>query len=101
MVSSAVHVIGRPTSALQVEHLVVGEHAAGQQGDHAPPGVADGLEEAARARRGRRRGTAPAGRRSPLWVGEALLANPMAPPAMASATTACIAASSSAVAARS
>ena len=38
---------------------------------------------------------------SPLWVGEALEAKPMAPPSMASATVACMRASSSSVAARS
>ena len=78
--------MGRPDLALDVEELAVGDHPTGQQGHHPFAGVVHRLRASARSssRSPTRDGT---GRPpSPLWVGEALDAKPMAPAAMDSAT---------------
>jgi hypothetical protein len=99
-VSSAVQVKGRPTSRWSAKTSWLEKTPPGSNATTPRPHCLTGSSKArSSARSATREGT---GRPlSPLWVGDALDANPAAPPAMASATTACMVAISSSVAGRS
>ena len=92
--------IGRPTSRWRAKTSLGGISPPGSRATTPRPARRSG---STRARSSTRSATRDGTGRpwSPLWVGEALEANPTAPPAMASATTACMRASSSSVAGRS
>ncbi len=100
MVSRAVQVKGRPTRRCRSNTSSLEMTPPGSRATTPRPASRTGSSSASSsARSPTREGT---GRPpSPLWVGDALVAKPMAPPAMASATIRCMAASSSGVAGRS
>ncbi len=91
---------GRPTSRWSRKTSWLGKTPPGSNATTPRPLCLTGSSSArSSARSATRDGT---GRPlSPLWVGDALEAKPAAPPAMASATTACMRAISSSVAGRS
>ncbi len=99
-VSSAVQVMGRPTSSCRVKSWSLEKTPPGSSAITPLPALRSGSSSArSSARSPTRDGT---GRPwSPLCVGEALEANPMAPASRAPATVACMAVSSASVAGRS
>jgi hypothetical protein len=100
MVSSAVHVKGRPMSCWSAKTSSLENTPPGSMAMTPRPAAPTGaMSVRSSSRPARRLGT---GRPlSPLWVGDALVAKPMAPAAMASATASRMRASSASVGSRS